>query len=162
MVALVTSCKRVTLWERKTVQRRHSYVASDCRNPAEKIRDKLRRPLIKKQLKCNVKKTDVSLCESMLSLCFCVISSYPARIDIFFWKNKGWLGLQLLNGNFECTVSCRLLQYANILHKIWTIHRIASRMSTYYFTTVIFIWQLHVMLIKLEHQQESAQAFFKI
>lgn len=38
MVALVTSCKRVTLWERKTVQRRHSYVASDCRNPAEKIK----------------------------------------------------------------------------------------------------------------------------
>lgn len=37
MVALVTSCKRVTLWERKTVRRRHSYVAPDCRNPAEKI-----------------------------------------------------------------------------------------------------------------------------
>lgn len=39
MVALVTSCKRVTLWERKIVQRRHSNVASDCRNPAEKIKE---------------------------------------------------------------------------------------------------------------------------
>lgn len=50
----------------------------------KKMRDKLRRQLIKKQLECNVKKTDVSLCKSMLSLCFCVISSYPTRIDILF------------------------------------------------------------------------------
>lgn len=50
----------------------------------KKTRDKLRRQLIKKQLECNVKKTGVSLCKLMLSLCFCVTSSYPTRIDIFF------------------------------------------------------------------------------